>query len=153
MIITCMDVWGKGQKDLREHVLRKLFDRYMFHTEDDGDTFKRIREKAMCIMSKALNTWITPANKIKDEDFETAIKKKWPHIIEEDWKKFVESHSDDTFRVMSSWGECMRMNIMTNHKLDSHGYRGNRMLWAQKDTITLESRIAGPLSSLDPGPA
>jgi fructose-1-phosphate kinase PfkB-like protein len=43
-------------------------------------------------MSKALNTWRTTANKIKDEDFETDIKKKWPQIQEEDWKEFVKSH-------------------------------------------------------------
>jgi hypothetical protein len=76
MKITCMDFRETWQKDLREHLLRKLFDRYLFDTEDDGDTFKRIREKAMCIMSKELNTWQTTSNKIKDEDFETVIKKK-----------------------------------------------------------------------------
>jgi hypothetical protein len=58
MKITCMDFWEKGQKDLREDLLMKLFDRYLYHIEDDGGsgTFKRIREKAMCIMSKALST-------------------------------------------------------------------------------------------------
>jgi hypothetical protein len=35
-------------------------------------------------MSKALNTWRTTSNQIKDEDFETVIKKKWPQLQEED---------------------------------------------------------------------
>jgi hypothetical protein len=52
-----MDFREKGQKDLRENLLRKLFDQYLFHIEHDGDTFKRIREKALCILSNALNAW------------------------------------------------------------------------------------------------
>jgi hypothetical protein len=104
-------------------------------------------------MSKAFNTWQTTANKIKDEDFETIIKKKWPQILEEDWKEFIKSHSEDTFRVMSSWGKCMWMKITMNHKLGSHGYRGKNILWAKEDEVALEAGIDGPLSSLEPGPA
>jgi hypothetical protein len=59
-------------------------------------------------MSKALNTWRTISNKIKDEYFETVIKKKWPQILEEDWKDFVKYHTEDTFREMSSWGSACR---------------------------------------------
>jgi hypothetical protein len=153
--ITCMDFWKKGKMDLREYLLMKLFDRYFFRIEDDGrsSTFRRIREKALGIISKALNTWRTTANKIKDEDFETVIKKKLPQILEEDWKKFVKCHSEDTFRVLRSWGKCMQIKITMNHKLGSHGYRGKRILWATEDKVTLEARIAGPLSSLKPGPA
>jgi hypothetical protein len=57
--ITCMDFREQGQENLREYLLMKLFDQYLFRIEDDGrsGTFKRIREKVMCIMSKALNTW------------------------------------------------------------------------------------------------
>jgi hypothetical protein len=150
-----MDFREKGKKNLREYLLMKLFDQYLFRIEDIGrsSTFRRIREKAMCIMSKALNTWRTTANKIKDGDFETVIKKKWPQILKEDWKEFVKSHLEDTFRVMSSWGKSMRMKITMNHKLGSHGYRGKRILWAKEDEVASEAGIVGPLSSLEPGPA
>jgi hypothetical protein len=65
----------------------------------------------------------------------------------------VKSYSEDTFRVMSSWGKCMWMKITMNHKPGSHGYRGKRILWAKEDEVALEARIAGPLSSLELGPA
>jgi hypothetical protein len=36
---------------------------------------------------------VNHSNKIKDEDFETVIKKKWHQILKEDWKEFFKSHS------------------------------------------------------------
>jgi hypothetical protein len=56
MKITCMDFRKEGQRDLREYLLMKLFDQYLFRIEDNGcsSTFRRIREKALCIISKEL---------------------------------------------------------------------------------------------------
>jgi hypothetical protein len=44
------------------------------------------------------------------------------------------------------------MKITMNHKLGNQGYRGKRILWAKEDEVALEAWIAGPLSSLEPGP-
>jgi hypothetical protein len=35
------------------------------------------------MMVKALSTWMNTSKKLKDEDFETVIQKKWPQITEE----------------------------------------------------------------------
>jgi hypothetical protein len=41
---------------------------------------------------------------LKDEDFEIVIKKKWPQIMEEQWKQFVEFHKCPDFKKKSAWG-------------------------------------------------
>ena len=54
--ITYTDFRAKEQKVLREALLSKLFDRYQFNIEGGEDAMKRVKDKALCIMSKALNT-------------------------------------------------------------------------------------------------
>ena len=52
-----MDFRAKEQEVLREALLRKLFDRYQFNIEGGEAEMQRVKNKALCIMSKALNTW------------------------------------------------------------------------------------------------
>ena len=102
-------------------------------------------------MSKALNAWRTTTNKMKHKDFKTVTKKKWPYILEEDRKQFVEFNSGNHFNMMSLWGQQMRKKIMMNHKLGSHGYSGKRKLWENEDAATLDARKPAPFSYLRPG--
>jgi hypothetical protein len=50
-----------------------LFNRYKFGKDEGDKEFKKIKEKAMCMMVKALSTCWNMANKLKDEDFKTVI--------------------------------------------------------------------------------
>lgn len=97
---------------------------------------KKVKEKALSMMVKALNTWRNTANKIKDEDFQTIIKTRWPHIDEKHWAKFIESHTDPEFKKRSAWGKDMRSKITMNHKLGSRGYNGKKNVWAKEDATT-----------------
>lgn len=87
--ITCMDFRARDQTNMREALLSRLFDRYKFEIEGGEVAMKRVKDRALCIMSKAFNTWRTTANKYKDKDFWTVIKKRWPSIREEVWEDFV----------------------------------------------------------------
>jgi hypothetical protein len=64
-------------------------------------------------------------NSKKGENFETYIKNRWPHIQEEDWKRFVASHSGIDFKKMSEWGKGMQKKNKHNHKLGDCGYLEN----------------------------
>jgi hypothetical protein len=63
---------------------------------------------------------------LKDEDFETVMQKKWPQIMEEQWKQFIESHKCPDFNKKSAWGNTMRRKITMDHNLGSCGYIGNK---------------------------
>ena len=100
--ITCMDLRGKDQAGTRDNLLVKLFSKYSFNIYGDDESMnheaeRRVRHKALSMMSKALNTWRNTANSKKGEDFETCIKKKWPQIPHGEWLEFVEYHSDESF--------------------------------------------------------
>ena len=151
--ITCTDFRAKAQKNLREELLTKLFDQYKFDIEGGEDAMKRVKDKALCMMSKALNMWRTTANKMKSKDFKTVIKKKRPKILEEAWQRFIAFHSRNEFKKMSEWGKYMRMKITMNHKLGSRGYSGKRKLWENEDAATLDAGKPAPLSYLRPGTA
>lgn len=151
--ITCRDSRPKAQTNMREALLTKLFDQYKFDIEGGEDAMKRVRDKSLCIMSKALNTWRTTANKMKYKDFKTVIKKKWPYILEEDWEQFVEFNSGIHFKMMSQWGKHMRTKITMNHKLGSRGYSGKRKLWENEDATALDAGKPAPFSYLRPGTA
>ena len=91
MSITCMDLRGKDQAGTRDNLLVKLFRKYSFNIYGDDEALnheaeRRVRHKALSMMSKALNTWRNMANLKKGEDFETCIKKKWPQIQLEGWQ-------------------------------------------------------------------
>jgi predicted flavoprotein YhiN len=71
--ITCNDLWAKDEADIRKALLEKLLKRYCFKifVEDetvDDEVMKKITQKALSMMSKALNTWRHTANLKKDED-------------------------------------------------------------------------------------
>ena len=87
------------------------------------------------MMSKALTTWQNMANKRKDKDFETDIKKRWPHIQEEDWQQFIATHSDDEVKKKCDCGKDMWMKNTMNHKLRSRGYIGKRMLRKEHEKL------------------
>jgi hypothetical protein len=93
--------------------LEKLLKRYCFkiYAEDetmDPKVMKRIKQKALSMMSKALNTWQNTANLKKDEDFNTYIEKSWPQIQWEQWELFIEYHSNEDFEKMSKWGKDLQ---------------------------------------------
>ena len=112
---------------------------------------KRVKDRSLCIMSKALNTWRTTANKYKDKDFSTFIKKRWPSIREEVWEEFVAYNSDYCFGRLSAWGKYMRTKITMNLRLGSRGYSFAHKLWAKEDEDALLAGKAAPLSYLQPG--
>ena len=85
---------------------------------------------------------------MKYKDFKTVIKKRWPNILEEDWQRFIASHSTYDFKMLSRWGKHMRTKITMNHKLGSRGYSGKRRLWENEDAATLEAGKFAPLSYL-----
>jgi hypothetical protein len=108
--ITCNDLQTKDEADIRKALLEKLLKRYCFkiYAEDetmDSEVMKRITQKALSMMSKALNTWRHMENLKKDEDFDTYIKKRWPQIQWEQWELFIESHSNEDFEKMSKCGK------------------------------------------------
>jgi hypothetical protein len=51
---------------MREPLLDKLFTIYKFEFEGAEDKIKRIADRAMCMMVKALSMWHNMANKNKD---------------------------------------------------------------------------------------
>ena len=57
MDINSRDLRATWQKNTREALLGQLFDRYRFDIEGGEDAMKIVKHKALCIMSKALNTW------------------------------------------------------------------------------------------------
>jgi hypothetical protein len=102
--ITCTDIRGKDKENLREMLLNRLFNRYIF---ENAEMQTKVRHKALGTKTKALNTWKNMANKMKGKDFEEVIKKKWPQIEEEDWKQFVATQSGEGFTNMSYKGKKM----------------------------------------------
>jgi hypothetical protein len=130
-----------------------LFNRYEFGNDEGDKELKKIKEKAMCMMVKALSTWQNIANKLKDEDFETVIQKKWPQIIEEQRKQFIESHKCPDFNKKSAWGKAMRRKITMAHNLGTHGYIGKKKVWALQDAAEAKAGRPAPLSYINNGRA
>jgi hypothetical protein len=73
--ITCTKLRAKDYQNLRGLLLQMLFNRYKFGMEEGDKALKKIKEKALCMMIKALSMWQNMVNKLKDEDFEIVIKK------------------------------------------------------------------------------
>jgi hypothetical protein len=69
---------------MREPLLDKLFTIYKFEFEGAEDKIKRIADRAMCMMVKALSMWHNMANKNKDKDFHTCVLRRWCKMYEED---------------------------------------------------------------------
>jgi hypothetical protein len=74
--ITCTDLRAKQYKNLTGLLMQMLFNHYEFGKDEGDKELKKIKEKAMCMMVKALCTRRNMVNKLKDEDFETVIQKK-----------------------------------------------------------------------------
>jgi hypothetical protein len=148
MKITCTDIRGKDKENLREMMFNRLFNRYIF-ANDEMQT--KVRHKAVGTMTKALNTWRNTATKMKDKDFEEVIKKKWPQIEEEDWKKFVATQSGDDFTNKSSKGKKMREKNKLNHKLGSRGYLGKKVKWDKEDAAAIAAGKQPPFSYIEEG--
>jgi hypothetical protein len=128
-----------------------LFNRYEFGKDEGDKEFKKIKEKAMCMMVKALSTWRNTTNKLKDEDFETIIHKKWPQITEERWKQFIESHNFPNFNKKSAWGKAMRCKITMDHNLGICGYIVKKKVWALQDAAEAKAGRPAPLSYINNG--
>jgi hypothetical protein len=146
--ITCTDLRGKDKENLRELLFSRLFNRYTF---ENDEMKSQVQNKALGTMTKALNTWRNTANKMKDKDFEEVIKKKWPHIEEEDWKQFLASHSDDDFKKKSDWGKELREKNKLNHKLGTRGYLGKKPKWAKEDATAIAAGKEPPFSYIEEG--
>jgi hypothetical protein len=76
--ITCNDLQAKDEAAIRKALLEKLLKRYCFkiYAEDetmDSEVIKRITQKALSMMSKALNTWRHTANFKKDGDLDPQV--------------------------------------------------------------------------------
>jgi hypothetical protein len=67
----CTNFRAKEQEVLREALLSKLFDRYQFNIECGEEAMQRVKNKVLCIWGLGLG-------------FRTVIKKRWPHILEDD---------------------------------------------------------------------
>jgi hypothetical protein len=89
------------------------------------------------MMVKALSTWRNMTNKLKVEDFETVIQKKWPQIMEEQWKQFIKSHKCPDFNKKSVWGE--------GHAAQDHDGPQPRYLWLhwEEEGLGLARRSRG----------
>jgi hypothetical protein len=128
--ITCGNLRAKEQVNIQEVLFNKLFNRYSFNFDgDDKQSMhinKTVKHNALKMMKKTFSMWRTMANSKKDENFKTYIKIGWPQIQEEDWKRFVASHSGTDFKKMSEWGKCMRKKNKHNHKLGDCGYLEKR---------------------------
>jgi hypothetical protein len=146
--ITCTDLRAKDKENLREVIFNRLFNRYII---ENAEMKRTVRDKALGMMTKALNTWRNTANKKKDEDFNEVIKKKWPQIEEEDWEQFLASHSGDDFNNKSSKGKEMRGNNKLNHKLGSRGYPGKKPKWDKEDAAAIAAGKKPPFSYIEAG--
>ena len=146
--ITCMDIRGKDKENLREMLFNRLFNRYTF---ENDEMQRQVRHRALGMMTKALNTWRNTVNKMKDQDFEEVIKKKWPQIEEEDWKQFLASHSGDDFKNKSSLGKKMCEKNKLDHKLGSRGYLGKKGKWAKEDAAAIAAGKQPPFSYIEAG--
>ncbi|KAM0922915.1 hypothetical protein ACQ4PT_005858 [Festuca glaucescens] len=147
--ITCTNLRSKEHENLRQRLLNKLFNRYIV----PGDDKERVKTKALSMMTKALNSWRTRANAMKEEDFESVIKKKWPQIDEEDWKQFILSRTNDEFKQKSEWGKHMRSQNKFFHKLGSRGYLGKKPKWDKEDAALIAAGKEPPFSCIEPGRA
>jgi len=145
--ITCTDLRAKEHENLRQRLFNRLFNRYVV----PGDDKERVKAKALSMMIKALNTWRTTANAMKEKDFETVIKHKWPQIDEEDWKQFISSHTNDEFKQKSEWGKYMQLQNKFHHKLGSRGYLGKRSKWDKEDAALIAAGKEPCFSYIEPG--
>jgi hypothetical protein len=100
---------------------------------------------------KALSTWRNMINKLKDEDFETVIQKKWPQITEERWKQLIESHNFPNFNKKNAWGKAMWCKIMMDHNLGICGYIVKKKVWDLQDAAEAKAGRPAPLSYIDDG--
>ena len=122
--ITCKDLRSKDNKILVNALLDKLFCIYKFEFEGAEDKKKKIEDRAMTMMAKALRTWRNMAHRNKDKDFNTFVRIRWPKVQEEDWKQFIAYHSDKEYKQLSEWGKELRKKNQMNHYLGSRGYAG-----------------------------
>ena len=107
---------------------------------------RRVRHKALSMMSKALNTW-------RVAGVETCIKNKWPQIPHGEWLEFVEYHSDESFRKKSDLMKELRSKNKMNHKLGCRGYLGKRRVWEKEDKDAVDAGKPIPFSYLEAGRA
>lgn len=89
--ITCTNLRMEEHSNMREELLSKLFNQYLFSSEVGEDAMKRVKQGALLMMAKALVSWRNLAKKNICHDFETCIKRRWPQIQEEDWQQFIDS--------------------------------------------------------------
>ena len=122
----------------------KPFTIYKFEFDAAEDKMKRIADRALCMMVKALSTWRNMANKNKDKDFNTYVLRRWPKIQEGDWKLFIAYHSEDEFKKLSEWGKGMREKNKMNHMLGSRGYTGKKKVWEKEDIAETKARRQPP---------
>jgi hypothetical protein len=150
--ITCGNLRAKEQVNIQEVLFKKLFNIYSFNFDGDDDKSmhikKTVKHNALKIMTKALSMWQTMPNSKKGENFETYIKNRWPHIQEEDWKRFIASHSGIDFKKTSEWGKGMRKKNKHNHKLGDCGYLEKRS--AKEDDSAQHAGKAAPFFCLKP---
>jgi hypothetical protein len=143
--ITCTDLRAKQSKNLTGLLMQMLFNHYVFGKEEGDKELKKIKEKDMCMMVKALRTWRNMANKLKDEDFEN----KWPQIMEEQWKQFIEYHKCPDFNKKSAWGKEIWRKITMDHNLGTCGYIGKKKVWALQDAAEAKAGRPAPLLYID----
>ena len=67
--------------------------------------------------------------------FENDIKKRWPEKQEEDWQQFIAFDADDEFKKNSDWRKGMQIKNTMNHKLDSRGCIGKRMMRKENEKL------------------
>lgn len=149
--ITCKDLRSKDNKILMNALLDKLFCIYKFEFEGAENMKKRIEDKAMSMMAKALRTWRNMAHRNKDKDFNTFVRIRWPKVQEEDWKQFIAYHSDPGYMKLSEWGKEMRKKNQMNHMLGSRGYAGKEKVWEKEDLAEVNAGRQKPFSYISRG--
>ena len=55
--ITCTNLSTEEHSNMREELLSKLFDQYLFSTEVGEDAMKVVKQRALCMMANALVSW------------------------------------------------------------------------------------------------
>ena len=124
---------SKDNKILVNALLDKLFCIYKFKFEGAEDKKKKIEDRAMTMMAKALRMWRNMAHRNKDKDCNTFVRIRWPKVQEEDWKQFIAYHSDKEYKQLSEWGKELRKKNQMNHYLGSRGYAGKEKMWENED--------------------
>ena len=128
--INMKDIRSTDNKALRDVLLQKLHQRYKFSEPFN----KKVDSLAISKMSTALSSWKHRVKRKIEKGLSwEEIKAKEPMLDQEEFEEFKLSLRTEEAKKWTKWGKDMREQNIGNHRCESGGYRGKKIIWDKED--------------------